>query len=424
MNKVYIVDACMGSGKTSAMINMINKSSDSELFLYVTPLISETERIVKACATKHFIAPKALFSKESKVISKKENLRKLLQNKRNIATTHAMFHLFDDEILDLCRDGGYTLILDETTDVVNKYPMAYHDFKDFMNTHANSKDNGVLEWVDDKDGGESYTGNSGTKFLAEKSLFDFGNVVSCADSCLLYIFPIKAFEAFARTYVLTYLFEGQMQKCYYDFYGVSYEYLYVKGTSPENYEITDAFHQYDTPSKFKSLIHICDNDRMNAIGEAPNSLSKSWFQKNSKKKDAEEDLIKDLRNNMYNYFWRICVAHSDDAIWTVFKDYKQDCQPRGYAKGFVNSACRATNEYKNTYVLAYGVNYFVDPFIKNYFTSNYVEFDDDLYALSAMVQWIWRSAIRAGKDINIYIPSSRMRGLLNDWLDNKYVKNS
>ena len=34
-----------------------------------------------------------------------------------------------------------------------------------------------------------------------------------------------------------------------------------------------------------------------------------------------------------------------------------------------------------------------------------------------MVQWIWRSAIRDGNEVNLYIPSRRMRELLIGWID-------
>ena len=34
-----------------------------------------------------------------------------------------------------------------------------------------------------------------------------------------------------------------------------------------------------------------------------------------------------------------------------------------------------------------------------------------------MVQWIWRSAIRDGDEIYIYIPSKRMRTLLINWME-------
>ena len=45
------------------------------------------------------------------------------------------------------------------------------------------------------------------------------------------------------------------------------------------------------------------------------------------------------------------------------------------------------------------------------------EIDENKYALSEMIQWIWRSAIRNGEDIYIYIPSRRMRDLLLEWLN-------
>lgn len=45
---------------------------------------------------------------------------------------------------------------------------------------------------------------------------------------------------------------------------------------------------------------------------------------------------------------------------------------------------------------------------------------EDIFALSEMVQWVWRSAIREGNPINIYVPSSRMRDLLERWLEDEF----
>ena len=45
-----------------------------------------------------------------------------------------------------------------------------------------------------------------------------------------------------------------------------------------------------------------------------------------------------------------------------------------------------------------------------------------MFALSEMLQWIWRSRIRQGESINIYVPSKRMRNLLLDWLNGKEIK--
>lgn len=41
--------------------------------------------------------------------------------------------------------------------------------------------------------------------------------------------------------------------------------------------------------------------------------------------------------------------------------------------------------------------------------SSYSYVDDELYALSEVIQWIFRSAIRENKEIYAFIPSYRMR---------------
>lgn len=36
-----------------------------------------------------------------------------------------------------------------------------------------------------------------------------------------------------------------------------------------------------------------------------------------------------------------------------------------------------------------------------------------------MIQWIWRSAIRNGEEISLYLPSKRMRDLLTEWIEKR-----
>ena len=57
------------------------------------------------------------------------------------------------------------------------------------------------------------------------------------------------------------------------------------------------------------------------------------------------------------------------------------------------------------------------PDTKKFINHYNIEFDEDLFALSTLLQWIWRSQIRDGKEINIYIPSERMRTLLQNWIN-------
>ena len=128
-------------------------------------------------------------------------------------------------------------------------------------------------------------------------------------------------------------------------------------------------------------------------------------------------IFKQLQNNVSNFFRHIRNDSSKDNLWTTFKDYKGSISGKGYTKGFLPINMRATNLYKERTSLAYLVNIFFHPIINGFFQDHGVTVDEDGYALSEMLQWIWRSAIREGKEIWIYIPSSRMRKLLENWIE-------
>lgn len=48
MTNIKVVDSIMGSGKTSAAINLMNNASKDENFIFITPYLNEVERIKKA----------------------------------------------------------------------------------------------------------------------------------------------------------------------------------------------------------------------------------------------------------------------------------------------------------------------------------------------------------------------------------------
>ena len=89
----------------------------------------------------------------------------------------------------------------------------------------------------------------------------------------------------------------------------------------------------------------------------------------------------------------------------------------GMKKAFVSLGTRATNEYADRTALAFLANVYMNPYLYNSLCKMGAPPDKDVYALSSLVQWVWRSAVRRGEEINIYIPSSRMRKLFTRWLD-------
>lgn len=67
----------------------------------------------------------------------------------------------------------------------------------------------------------------------------------------------------------------------------------------------------------------------------------------------------------------------------------------------------------------------MNPFLKQFFVSKGIHSDDTEYALSEMLQFLFRSAVRDGKRVDIYIPSKRMRDILEDWLNSfDYLENN
>ena len=67
--------------------------------------------------------------------------------------------------------------------------------------------------------------------------------------------------------------------------------------------------------------------------------------------------------------------------------------------------------------LCYLWNGYYSPVVKDFFIEKGVNIDEDEWALSELVQWMFRSCVREIKPINMYIPSSRMRNLLIKWLE-------
>ena len=149
---------------------------------------------------------------------------------------------------------------------------------------------------------------------------------------------------------------------------------------------------------------------MNSIGEGKHDLSIHWFSKNDK--DVEQ-----LRKNIYNCFTNIWDVPPAERMWSTFKCAQHKLKGKGYTKAFLVFNSKATNNYKSRTCLAYAVNIFMNVNDKLFYKKYGIDVNEDGYALSTMIQWIWRSAIREGKEINIYIPSKRMRTLLIDWIN-------
>jgi hypothetical protein len=134
-------------------------------------------------------------------------------------------------------------------------------------------------------------------------------------------------------------------------------------------------------------------------------------------------LFDQLKDNLYNFFRNKAKTKSSYNLWTTFNDFEKDLAGKGYAKGFLVHTMRATNAYKDRVSVAYMINKYFDPTIKNFFISKGITVNEDMYALSELLQFLFRSAIREGNPITLYIPSRRMRELLIGWMNTFKIEN-
>lgn len=404
---INIVDSPMGYGKTSWAINKIN-SDKKQNFIYITPFLSEIERVKNNCKERKFTEPKV-----GKARNKLASLKQLILKDKNIASTHALFSMCDQELITLLKSHNYTLILDEVMEVVKPADNIKKDditvLFDQKLIKISDAEYNKAEWIGSKD----YNG----RYNDIKLLCEAGTLYYVDNTLMVWAMPISSFQAFDEVYVLTYQFHCQIQRYYYDYFGLEYKYCHIenkdgkyllKATKEEemnNYDL-------DFRRKAKELITIIDNPKLNSIGEDYYSLSKNWFNK-----EENAPLVKQLKNNTYNFFFNITKTKAEDNMWTCFKEYTDKLKGKGYTKGWIPLNSRATNDYANKQSLAYVCNRFLNPFVEKFFSMRDIKVEENEYALSELLQWIWRSQIRNNKPIVLYIPSKRMRELLENFLN-------
>jgi hypothetical protein len=423
--RIKVIDSIMGAGKTQWAIQYMNDALDDQKFLYITPILTEVDRVCKACSGKNFLQPKETMI-DGRKRSKSKSLVELLSNGRNIAATHELFRRITTEALQHIQAKGYTLILDEVFQVLDEEQIKQPKIeglldKDFLKVRRTKKQGKVKISYLDSGQEKRFDEFNELQLLAEnnrlvliESTKEQNNGQKTKElKILMWLFPNDIFQYFKEVYNLTYLFEGSLQKVYYDIFGIKYAKCSVqKDKATGKYLLVSYNTKYDDAikQKLKPLINIYRGP-LNNIGTPVRNnypLSKSWFGRNGTFRQA-------VSNNRYNYLRNVVRATKGDVMWTTFKRYKEAIANGRFKSGEVSINIRGTNDYRTRFNLAYCANIFLSPNIEMFFKLNGKSINNDDYALSMLLQWIFRSRIRDQKSINIYVPSKRMRELLINW---------
>ena len=403
---INVIDSMCGSGKSTKIFEIIRNKAKQDKdcrFLYITPFLSEIdERIPVEMPELDFWTP------ENKGKGKIGDLFQLVQSGKNIASTHALFSKLTPKLVDILIEKQYVLVIDEAISCIGLLDknLVATDARDLLRSgmvKVNEGSRNQLSWNED-----DYPMHDG-RYDFVRNLCNLGVVYCYADTFLMFEYPPKLLSELKEVWVLTYLFNGSDMRCWFDLNEIPY-------TVVDN-QTLGLRSESDIKQMVRDNLQILSNRNLDKKAQRPTTLSKGWFDK------AKKEEI-----NSYKAMLRSCVvsqnAKAGEIFWTTYKDHREKMQGTGYTKGvsedmpaFLPMNIRATNDYRNYTLCMYAVNIFKNPVEVNYLKHNGIEVDEDTYALSEMIQFIWRGAIRQGKPMKVLILSQRMRKLLENWLE-------
>lgn len=399
MPHVTIVDRPCGFGKTSKLL--IPQLAEGGPYLVVVPLLSEVDRIIAEAAVP-VEAPSDVQG------TKTDNLRGLLIDRLNIVTTHAMY----SRLARLCREGlleGYRLVIDEVPSVIEvvsgPLPKSWDEFyvgDGYVEVDPiDGRVSPTAKWVDLKDG---------VSDSLNTDLFDLassGRLHVTDRTFFLSVLPVELLSAGMAVTVYTYMTEASYLVAYLNKMGVSYE--------------IDVDPQEDERFRSRSA-------RLITIRDIPSLTDIKWSHTaQGKIRPAEARRIagamKSIRQNKIPEVpLQDILVTTRKGLWTV--DHQgSDRRAGAFSKGtrmtganWVANTTRGTNYFIHCSHVFYLYDQHPNPGITGWLGIE-GRGHSEAYALSEMVQLVYRSRVRRGEPITLYVPCQRMRNIFTGWLE-------
>ena len=406
--KIELLDSIMGSGKTQGVIQwMLNNPQNK--YLYVSPMLTEVEeRIPTACQALEFTYP---CTEEYK--TKGQHLLKLLEEGCNVSFTHSLFTDLTKQHLSLIRKHEYVLIVDEEVAFIEPYKGNYSrddivslEKAGHIRVEEDNLGRVVWQWYDDNEMND-------TAYSKLKRMSDLG-MLYCAkrDRKIMVVhLPIELVQSSRRVILLTYLFKGSVMESFMDLKGI--EIVPFK-------EVVPPKTTKDVLTKAKNLITFIDTTTTKAVSSL--SMSSTWYSKNATTADLEK-----VSNAIFSVYRKF--GDKESFIFTAPKslaDYeyvKEERLKRNIIHkkmpkdvDWIYCGTKATNMWSHKSIAVHAYNRYVNTAIKAYLQDYGTPPDDDMFALSEMVQWIFRTCIRNDEPLQLCILNNRMKGLLCNWL--------
>ena len=473
MNKIVnVVDSMMGTGKTTAMINKMIED-ETQNYIFVTIYKTEIQRVIRD-TNGRFCEPENKGSGKLDDLHKKLQLSKdiAMTHALLLRATEETIQLIRDGNYILVLDEVLNVFQEYNEVAVNNY-FEMSTAQQTLNKPSVSSAilNGQMQ-VDMDSRVVTYTWDEAKDTNGELlDVLSKQGSLRWSDDLLFVEYPISVFDAFSEIYVLTYMYEHSILAAY--FYKHQYKAQYW---SAKDCQLVEWYDDLEGRRAMLKLINVYVGVA-NKIGSQRNAFSVTWL-RNLVKSDAEfQRLLNSITTfnknvkavkeymmittskdeNVYRKFqsaglagytlpsserekriadsqkasdkWYESVKYYEDKIAAgdvldsvEIQEYKTlldfgepHIREEKEFELFVSCTMRATNMYRQRKYLIYLINRYMKPEILTYFKHFGYEIDEDKWAVSEMLQWIFRGQIRDGKPVDIYIPSSRMRRCLFEW---------
>jgi hypothetical protein len=449
---VVVVDGVCGIGKTTSMKEHIYRSvlpaHDENRVLYVVPTILELHRVAgtegkkkkskdpelngkllsdpirnkkgeiiykdpisKSIGFEHTVSTNLRGVKRDKL----KHLKQLLSGNKNVVITHVLFEILDKECIDLIKDKRYHLIIDEEPNVIQSIKDRYK-FKYTYGKSVGLHDSELSKLV--KLGALNIAGESVVLTPLAEGLKRYSDIFHDVNEGRIKVYNTgsntkflwsqnpELFKVFKSTHVLTYQFRGTYLEGYFQVNKIPY--IVENRTWMEilNEGKVNPFHNLITALTLKQSVFSTEIDGI--------PLSSSWF----------DDYIKFVENGGKNILKTALKKYfnngtkEEEKLWTTYKKVEYLLTAPGYKKTFIPVTTKATNKFIDRSHLAFVANIFPHPIILNYFAKHKFKVDRDVYSSSVLLQWMFRSRLREGKNITILLPSLDMFVLLQQWMSN------
>ena len=421
-NKVEILDSIMGSNKTNRVLGWID-SNPNERYLYISPLLSEVDNTSRLATNLKHVSFE--FPSTDEYDTKTDDLLSKLEVGANISCTHSLYLSMTEKHLDLIEKFEYIVIIDEEVGVIDAFKKYSTDDLAYLNS------NGDIE-ISDEDGMISWVGAELGKKAKYKQFYNLCKAKAVyatkrSDTMLVTQMPVELFTRAKRVIIMTYMFNGNVLDNFLKLKKVKVvPFTEVQPTQIDKQEIRELVDLKPLDRKLLKLsMSVYGYDKMDKKGFdlISNYIRSTGLSVGAKAVDTMYTLPKSVspvevksgkRVAPRGYLTYKTEVLDEDGVVVLDGKGKPKTEDN-YC--WLHSGCRATNKYAYKWYLVHCYDRHPNLSVETYLKEYGCPVDKNVFALSEMLQWIWRSRIRKGECIVLAIPNTRMHNLFLDWLN-------